>query len=148
MPADWADGSVSFAPGDFLTESIFYSQSAGTTAFSVIDQTSGQSLSYTRMAGKGISWNQARAGAEFGCTPWASCGTGPVPYTAPPDPVTLASISGVRLTSYSGHRAGLSSWWTHSKIEWTRNSKTTGAVNAKATNLSGGGTTFSVSLQP
>lgn len=88
------------------------------------DQTSGQSLTYTRMAGRGISWNQARVGAEFGCTSWASCGTGPVPYNAPPDPVTLASISGVRLTSYSGHRAGLSSWWTHSKIEWTRNGKT------------------------
>ena len=100
------------------------------------------------MAGKGISWNQARVGAEFGCTPWAGCGTGPVPYTAPSNPVTLASISGVRLTSYSGHRAGLSSWWTHSKIEWTRNGKTTGAVNAKASNLSASGTAFRVSLEP
>jgi hypothetical protein len=147
-PTNWTDGSVSFAPGDFLTESIFYSQGAGTIEFTVIDQTSGQSLTYTRNAGKGISWNQARVGAEFGCTPWASCGTGPVPYNAPSDPVTLASFSGIRLTTYSGHRAGVSSWWTHSKIEWTRNGKTTGAVNAKASNLSGTGTVFSVSLEP
>lgn len=147
VPTDWTNGSVSFKPGDFLTESIFYSQSAGTTEFTVTDQTSGQSLSYTRSAGKGISWNQARVGAEFGCTPWAGCG-GPISYNAPPNAVTLASFSGIRLTTYSGHRSGLSTWWTHSKIEWTRNGKTTGAVNAKASNLSSSGTVFSVSLQP
>ena len=148
VPANWTDGSVSFAPGDFVTESIFYSRSAGTTQFTVTDATSGQSLTYVRHAGTGISWNQARVGAEFGCTPWTSCGTGPVPYTSPSDPVTLARISGAGLTTYSGHRSGLSSWWTHSKIEWTRNGKTTGAVNATASNLSSGGTVFRVNLQP
>jgi hypothetical protein len=148
VPANWTDGSVSFAPGDFVRESIFYSRSAGTTSFSVTDETSGQSLSYTRAAGRGISWNQARVGAEFGCTPWASCLGGPVPYNSPSDPVTLARISGAGLTTYSGHKAGLSSWWTDSKIEWTRNGKTTGAVNATASNLSSGGTAFRVTLQP
>jgi hypothetical protein len=148
VPTNWTDGSVSFAPGDFVTERIFYNQGAGTTSFTVTDQTSGDSLAYTRHAGTGISWNQARVGAEFGCTPWASCGTGPVPYNAPPNPVTLASLSGIRLTTYSGHRSGLSTWWTHSKIEWTRNGLTTGAVNAKASNLSSSGTVFSVNLQP
>jgi hypothetical protein len=148
VPANWTDGSVSFAPGDFVTESIFYSRTAGTTQFTVTDVTSGQSLIYIRHAGTGISWNQARLGAEFGCTPWTSCGTGPVPYNAPANAVTLASISRAGLTTYSGHRAGISSWWTRSKIEWTRNGLLTGAVNARATNLSSSGTAFSVRLQP
>jgi hypothetical protein len=148
-PLAWTNGLISFAPGDFVTESIFYNRGAGTTSFTVMDVTSGDSLAYTRHAGTGISWNQARVGAEFGCTPWASCAPpAPVPYTAPPNPVTLASFSGIRLTTYSGHRSGLSSWWTHSKIEWTRNGLLTGAVNAKATNLSSFGTAFSVNLQP
>lgn len=146
-PTDWTDGSVSFAPGDFLTEAVFYNRAAGTTTFSVTDESSGQSLAYTRHAGTGISWNQARVGAEFGCTPWAGC-PGPVPYTAPANSTRLASFSGIRLTTYSGHRSGLSSWWTHSKIEWTRNGLLSGAVNAKATNLSSSGTVFSVNLQP
>jgi hypothetical protein len=146
-PANWTDGSVTFGHDDFLTENIFYNRFAGTTSFTVTDETSGQSLAYTRHAGTGISWNQARVGAEFGCTPWAGCG-GPIRYNAPPNAVTLARFSGIRLTSYSGHRAGLSSWWTHSKIEWTRNGLLTGAVNAKATNLSSSGTVFSVKLQP
>ena len=71
-----------------------------------------------------------------------------MPYTAPPNPVPLASFSGIRLTSYSGHRAGFSSWWTHSRIEWTRNGKLTGAVNAKALGLFSSGTAFSVDLEP
>ena len=148
VPSAWTPGTVPFAPGDFLTESIFYSVAAGTTTFTVTDITSGQGLIYTRTAGMGISWNQARVGAEFGCTPWASCGIGPVPYTAPPNAVTLASISGVRLTTFSGHRSGLRSWWTHSKVEWTRNGLLTGAVNAKAVNLSSDGTAFGVDLEP
>ncbi len=148
VPLAWTNGTVSFAPGDFLTESIFYNRAAGTTTFTVTDITSGQGLIYTRTAGMGISWNQARVGAEFGCTPWASCGIGPVPYTAPPNAVPLASISGVRLTTFSGHRSGLRSWWTHSKVEWTRNGLLTGAVNAKAVNLSSDGTAFGVVLEP
>jgi hypothetical protein len=148
-PTNWTDGSVSFKPGDFLTESIFYNQRTGTTTFTVTDiSAGGQTLTYTRTAGMGISWTQARVGAEVGCTPWAGCAPGPVPYTAPLNAVTLASISGIRLTTYSGHRSGLRSWWTHSKIEWTRNGLTTGAVNAKAVKLSSDGTTFDVTLQP
>jgi hypothetical protein len=147
-PTDWTDGSVSFAPGDFVTESIFYSQSAGTTQFTVTDKTSGQSLTYTRPAGVGISWNQARVGAEFGCTPWAGCG-GPIRYTSPPETVPMARFTGIRLTTFSGHRSGFRTWWTHSKVEWTRNGQLTGAVNAKAVSLSSpNGTAFSVDLEP
>jgi hypothetical protein len=60
VPADWTDGSVSFTPGDFLTESIYYNRTPGTTTFEVTDVTSGASLAYTRTAGKGIMWTQAR----------------------------------------------------------------------------------------
>jgi hypothetical protein len=148
-PADWTDGSVSFAPGDTVIISAFYNQATGGTLFLVKDPAASESLSYTFASGTGISWRQARVGAEFGCSPWASCsGSSPVPYSAPPSPVHLAKFSGTRLTTYSGHRAGFRSWWVHAKVKWTRNGHIGGAVNGKPRDLFDAGTAFNVYLQP
>jgi hypothetical protein len=53
-----------------------------------------------------------------------------------------------RLTTYSGHRAGFSSWWLHAKVLWTRNGRTSGAVNGEPHSLFDGGTAFNVYLEP
>jgi hypothetical protein len=148
-PADWTDGSVSFPPGDTVIISAFYDRATGGTMFLIKDPTTKNFLSYTFPSGKGISWRQARVGAEFGCSPFASCsGSSPVPYSAPPVPVHLARFSGVRLTTYSGHRAGFTSWWLHARVKWTRNGQTDGAVNSEPHSLFDGGTAFNVYLEP
>jgi hypothetical protein len=148
-PTDWTDGSVSFAPGDTVFISAFYNRATGGTMFLVKDPDAGEFLTYTFASGKGISWKAARVGAEFGCSPFASCsGSSPVPYNAPPGPVHLVKFTGVRLTTYSGHRAGFTSWWVHAKMKWTRNGHTDGAVNSEPHNLFNGGTEFNDYLEP
>jgi hypothetical protein len=148
-PTDWTDGSVAFAPGATIFISAFYDRATGGTMFLVKDPQANEFLSYTFASGKGISWREARVGAEFGCSPFASCsGSSPVPYNAPPAPVHLVKFSGIRLTTYSGHRAGFSSWWLHAKVLWTRNGLISGAVNARPHSLFDGGTAFNDYLQP
>jgi hypothetical protein len=148
-PTDWTDGSVAFSPGATIFISAFYDRATGGTMFLVKDPQANEFLSYTFASGKGISWREARVGAEFGCSPFASCsGSSPVPYNAPPSPVHLVKFSGIRLTTYSGHRAGLRSWWLHAKVLWTRNGSISGAVNARPHSLFDGGTAFNVYLEP
>jgi hypothetical protein len=148
-PADWTNGSVSFAPGNTIFLSAFYDRTTGGTMFLVKDPEANEVLSYTFASGKGVSWVQARVGAEFGCSPFASCsGTSPVPYNAPPAPVHLVRFTGTRLTTYSGHRAGFISWWVRAKVKWTRNGRTNGAINGEPHNLFDGGTAFNVYLEP
>ena len=148
-PTNWTDGSVAFPPGATIFISAFYNRATGGTMFLVKDPQGDQFLSYTFPSGKGISWTEARVGAEFGCSPFASCsGSSPVPYNAPPNPVHLVKLSGIRLTTYSGHRAGLRSWWLHAKVLWTRNGRTNGAVNGEPHSLFDGGTAFNVYLEP
>ena len=149
-PADWHNGSETFAPGDTVFLSISYDRSTHRTTFGVKDPDAGEVLSYTLPSVKGISWKRARVGAEFGCSPWASClkSSSPVPYNAPGSPVRLAKFTGVRITTYSGHRTGLRSWWDHARAQWTRNGTSTSAINAEPHHLFDGGTAFSTYLEP
>jgi hypothetical protein len=60
----------------------------------------------------GQSFTQARVGTDFGRSPWDAF----YAYTPPASPVKIAGYFGVKLTSYSGHTDGLSSWWVHHKL--------------------------------
>jgi hypothetical protein len=60
----------------------------------------------------GQSFSKARIGTEFGGSPWDTSYS----YTPPAKPVKAAAYTGVHLTSYSGHRDDLSSWWMHHKL--------------------------------
>lgn len=60
----------------------------------------------------GQSFSKARIGTDFGSSPW----DGAYAYTPPAKPVKAAAYTGVRLTSYSGHRDDLSSWWMRHKL--------------------------------
>jgi len=149
-PADWHNGSAKFAPGDTVFLSIFYDQSTHGTMFLVKDPTADVVLRYTLASAKGISWKRARIGAEFGCSPWASCSesSSPTGYTPPGSPVRLAKFTGVQLTTYGGHRTGLRSWWDHAKAYWTANGQTGGTINAEPHRLLDTGTAFSTYLEP
>jgi hypothetical protein len=59
----------------------------------------------------GQSFTKARIGTAFGSSPWDASYT----YTAPAKPAKAAAYTAV-LTSYSGHRDGLSSWWVHHNL--------------------------------
>ena len=60
----------------------------------------------------GQSFTKARIGTEFGSSPWDTS----YAYTPPANPVKAAHYTDVHLTSYSGHRDDLSSWWMHHKL--------------------------------
>ena len=58
------------------------------------------------------SFTQARVGTDFGSSPWDESYS----YTRPATSVKAAVYHNVRLTSYSGHKGDLSSWWVHHKL--------------------------------
>jgi len=143
-PVSWANGSVSFPAGRSVTENLFYDQRSGVVTATVLDVTTGLASAATYHAGIGQSFKVARIGAEVGFTPWDDMG-----YIAPPAVVTkLAAFSGAALTTYSGSRSNLRSWWVHSKLIMTSDGTSAGDTRATSTDLSGGGSSFTVNLQP
>jgi hypothetical protein len=139
-----SDGnSPAMAPGDSVTLSVFYDQGAGTDTFTATDTTAGSSFTDTYQD-PSATYRQARAGAEFATDPFHTA-----PYDAPADPVHLVKLSGIRVTDYAGQRGGFSSpHWDHAKVNWTRNGKTTGAVDGHPRDLFSAGTAFNIYLQP
>jgi hypothetical protein len=136
--------SPPMAAGDVVDEQIFYNRFTGLLSFRLFDITTKTSFSDTYQAARGEVVFQARAGAEFGDTPFS---TG-ITYNAPPAETHLVTLRNATLTSYSGHRDGWSSWWTHRKIIMTRNGTSTGAVNVRPHNLRNFGHNFGVWLEP
>ena len=143
-PVSWTDGSVSFPAGGSVTESLFYDQRSGVVTATVLDVTAGVASAATYHAGIGQSFKAARIGAEVGFTPWDDMG-----YIAPPAVVTkLAVFSGAALTTYSGSHSNLRNWWVHSKLIMTSDGTSAGDTRATSTDLSNGGSSFTVNLQP
>ena len=135
--------SPAMAPGDSVTLSAFYDRGAGIVTFTATDSTAGTSFTDT-YRDPSATYQQARAGAEFGADPFHTA-----PYDAPADPVHLVKLRGIRVTDYSGQRGGFSSaHWDHAKVNWTRNGKTTGAVDGHPRDLLRKGTAFNIYLQP
>jgi hypothetical protein len=117
---------------------LFYNRSDGNVEFHAT-AANGDSYSGFYHVGTGVSFSQARVTADFGNTPFDSAG-----YTAaPPAAKPYLTWSRVGLTSYSGHRAGLVSWWTRSHLDLVD-----AAGGAVAGSLFNGGTAFRTVLTP
>ena len=102
-PNGWAKA------GDSVTLSIFYDR-AGHDPLTAVDNTTGEAH-FTSVAIPTTQYTQARVGAEFGSTPRATA-----PYTAPVTETHLVRLNDIHLTSYSGSRGGLVSWWVRHKV--------------------------------
>ncbi len=102
-PNGWAKA------GDSVTLSIFYDR-AGHDHLTAVDNTTGEAH-FTSVAIPTTQYTQARVGTEFGVTPSSTAG-----YTAPATETRVVTLNGIHLTSYSGHRAGLVSWWVRHKV--------------------------------
>ncbi|MEP7026045.1 MAG: hypothetical protein ABJB47_20045 [Actinomycetota bacterium] len=135
--------SPAMAPGDSVTLIASYDRATGIDNFSVTDNTANTSFTDTYVD-PAATYQQARVGAEFSIDPFHTA-----PYSAPSDPVRLVKFSGIRVTDYSGQRAGFSSaHWDRAKVIWTRNGKNTGAIDGQPRNLFSTGTAFNVFLHP
>lgn len=117
---------------------LFYNRSGGNVEFRAT-AANGDSYSGFYHVGFGVSFGQARVTADFGNTPFDSAG-----YTAaPPAAKRYLTWTKVGLTSYSGHRAGLNSWWTRHHVDLVD-----AAGGAIAGSLFNGGTAFHTLLTP
>jgi hypothetical protein len=118
---------------------LFYNRATGNVEFSVRAVDSGVTYSGFYHVGTGVSFTQARMTGDFGNTPFDSAG-----YThAPGGSVPYLAWSGARLTSYSGHKAGLASWWTRHHLVLVD-----GAGHASAGPLASSGSAFRTFLAP
>ncbi len=133
-PNGWASA------GDQVTLSLYYDR-AGHDHLTATDITTGEAHSVA-VAIPSTSYTQARVGAEFGDTPSSL-----VTYTPPGSETLLVTFSGIRLTTYSGHRSGLTSWWTHRKVIMTSTGDSSGVVEVRPHDLSHVGSVFQVFLE-
>jgi hypothetical protein len=117
---------------------LFYNRTAGNVEFHAT-ASNGDSYSGFYHVGGGLSFGQARMTTDFGNTPFDSAGYLAAPSAAKP----YLTWSRVGLTSYSGHRAGLVSWWVHSPLDLID-----AAGGAMAGSLFNGGTAFHTVLIP
>ena len=129
--ASWADQQ------QFRLE-LFYNRTTGNVEFQA-KNANGDSYSGFYSVGTGKSFSQARVTADFGNTPFDSAGYTAAPSAAKP----YLTWSRAGLTSYSGHRAGLVSWWTRSHLDLVD-----AAGGAVAGSLFNGGTAFRTVLTP
>ncbi|HTT50966.1 MAG TPA: hypothetical protein VMH35_06185 [Streptosporangiaceae bacterium] len=127
-----------FPPGDTVTESIHYARASGFVFWRVSDAAANL-FSGRAYLGSNVTFGETSVIGGF--DPGSS-------FAPPPAPLRLATFTGIRLTSASGHQAGFASWWTHSKIVATSDGTSAGTVRATPADLPGGGTSFSVSFVP
>ncbi len=130
-------GSTAFPAGHSVTESIFYNRASGVITVRAND---GRGDSYVAFAPVGtVSFGQASVYGGF--DPGSS-------FTAPAAPVKLGSFSGFTVTTGSGHRGTLARWYAHSKVFATSDGTGSGVVRAAPSDLSAGGSAFSVFFEP
>jgi hypothetical protein len=144
-PKSWTDGTANIPAGDQVTFSLYYNRSTGTDQVSVFDNSTGSGSRATFTTDfTGESYTQARLGAEFSAvSPW-----GPASVTAPSAETHLATFRNCLLTTYSGHRSGLSTWWTHHRIVMTSTGTSSGTVEVKPHSLWNSGRNFDVYFEP
>jgi len=131
-PAGWAKA------GDSVTLSIFYDR-AGHDHLTAVDNTTGEAH-FGSVAIPSTQYTQARVGTEFGATPNSTA-----PYTAPANETRLVTLNDIHLTSYSGHRAGLVSWWERHKVFMVSSQNVIEIAPHGVFNL---GRSFSVFMEP
>jgi hypothetical protein len=133
-PAPWPLGST-------LTLRISYSPADGQLTMTEDEGAASFTASYTAT---GQSFTQARAGTEFGSTPW----DGSYSYTPPAQYTKVAAFSNVGLATYSGHASTLWSWWTHHKLLANTGQQSGHDWVAIPTDLTSGGASFQTWFVP
>lgn len=125
-----------FKPG-YITLNIYYNVNSGLITFEAYQGSNDMHGSFE--AGTGRSFGQASIGTTL-----ASPAT--TAANAPSADQLLGSFGNVALTTYSGSRSSLSSWWTHSKEVATKDGSESGDTIAYPSNLRDGGAGFSTYL--
>ena len=90
------------------------------------------------------SFTQARVGTEFGSSPWDAS----YPHTPPASSTKVAAYNSVSLTTYSGHKATLWSWWVHHKLLANTGQQSGSDWVAVPADLSNGGASFQTFFLP
>ena len=124
--------------GQSFTEAIYYNRANGVVSVSAYDD-NGDSAFGQAFIGRGISFRGPRINGGF--DPGSS-------FTAPSAPLTLAHFTGVSLTTYNGHHGDLTDWYAHNKVLATSDGTSTGTIRAAPSSLSGGGSSFTVYIEP
>jgi hypothetical protein len=143
----WADvngqaltlqGDTAFSAGQSVTETIYYNKASGVVSVSVFDA-NGDSAFGQAHVGSSVSFSNPRiyGGFDTGSS-----------LAAPASQVTLARFTGVKLTTYSGHRGTIAGWYSHNKVLATSDGTSAGTVQAKPSDLGNGGNSFSVFFTP
>jgi hypothetical protein len=132
------DGPANFSAGQSVTESIYYNKASGLVSVNVFDA-NGDSAFGQAHVGSSVSFTNPRINGGF------DAGSS---FTAPKSQVTLARFTGVKLTTYSGHRGTIASWYPHGKVLATSDGHSTGTVLATPSGLSHSGSSFSVFFVP
>ena len=142
----WADvnghaitlqGDTNFSAGQSVTESIYYNKANGVVSVNVFDANGDAAFGQSHVGV--VSFNNPRIFGGF------DAGSS---FVAPSSPVTLARFTGVKLTTYSGHRGTIASWYSHNKVLATSDGTPNGTVRAAPSGLSHSGSSFTVRFEP
>jgi len=127
--------------GDQISLTISYSPGTGHLGIRADEETYYDWVILWSYELPGQSFTTAKIGSSFGRSPWDASYT----YTAPAKPLNLATYTRVHLTSYSGHKATLWSWWMHHKLLAQPPGR---GLVAIPHDLTGGGTVVQTSFVP
>jgi hypothetical protein len=132
--------------GDTLSMKVTYSPASGTLKFSASPVTgdAGTSFAANDVIGTGESFNQARAGTDFGMTPWDASYS----YNPPAQYLKVAVFSKVSLTTYSGHTSTMWTWWVHHALLADTEQQSSSDWVSVPSNLYNGGANFQTYLVP
>ena len=137
-------GALTMDPGATVTLSIGYSPADGQLSMSEYYHGEDGSTFDSSYTATGQSFTQARAGTDFGSTPW----DGSYTYTPPARRTKAAAFSNVSLTTYSGHTSSLWSWWVHHKLLVNTGQQSGSDWVAIPADLTNGGANFQTWLVP
>jgi hypothetical protein len=122
IPAQWcpaggtcqpATSGGSFPVGDSVTLRLHYGAPGGLGLVGMTESdAAGNVFTATYGANIARSFNKAVVSGDYGATPWDSAA---VTGSPPASGQRYFAFSKIALTSYSGHRAGLVSWWKHTR---------------------------------
>jgi hypothetical protein len=146
-PSSWS--SRLFSPGRSVDISLFYDHTNGFLDAGVDGGST--YVDYTGYSpGAGVTFGQARIGAEFGIGPWST-----VPFRHPSSQVKLAKFwepstapYEAELATNGGSSGCIAGWWTRHKINMTMTGTSSGTVEARPGNLWNNGCDFNVYLEP
>lgn len=132
-----SSGNPTFTAGQNVTLSIYYNKWTHEATFQVLNPKTGQVYSAEFNLGAATSLKCAGVG-EVDIPAYSGH------FQAPGSVQKLGHFSGIQLTTYSGHRAGLLSWWTTHRYLMVGDATTHSPVEAVPSSTDG--SSFTVSL--